>query len=123
MKKSLTKIIADLRPAHPDIHHGGCAKFSKIVIDELSKKGIKAEAKVIQYYSSNRRLKNVRDIPPENIWKKVVFDHVVIKVGKYYFDNTTISTNKKGMVAHHHGKMYPGSLTKEQLDYVTKHGR
>ena len=123
MREVLSALSKELNEKHPHIHYGGCAKLSKIMMEEIAKLKIKVktQAKVIG-------CRDTDDDTPINtfskhiLWDAVDFSHVVTKIGKYYFDNTQVSTTKYSF-GREFGTMYNGSLDLETTRYICRIGR
>jgi len=122
-KDKLDAISEELRIRHPHLHKGGCGRLAAIMHEELKKKGIQSEIKVLQSKFSVENAGNVdiNTIPKLHLWAAVAFDHVVVKVGRNYFDNLVV-TSRKSMMENESFKMAKGSLSINKLKYVNRVG-
>lgn len=121
LKSTLEGLSQALNKNHPEVNYGGCAKLSAIMITELAKKGIKAKAKIIEYFGKPTITTPLEELPEDKLIR-VPCDHMVTKVGRYYFDNLVVTTNQKKLDVPSGSKLYKGSLKITKLRKVIKHG-
>lgn len=120
MQTLLSNLATKLNEKHPHINYGGCAKVAKIMMEELAKVDISSSAIVLgepECYTN----KPIHTIPIEDLWEEVDFNHVMIKVGKYYFDSRGVFTRKADTVPLYN-KPYKGTLGLAAIKYIAKNG-
>ena len=95
--KYTLKKIQEQTSQIPRINQGGCCHFSKLLSKELESRNIKYK---ITLYDSYMNLQNIR----KNIKLKQADNwysgcaHVCIKIGKFYMDGITFSSNSENII-------------------------